>query len=82
MGIIIGETDEQGKGYGKEVMELIIDYAFNTLNLNKVIVEVVEYNKRALEVYKKLGFIEEGRLKKHYYADGEYFDVIILAIFN
>ena len=82
LGIVIGDTGEQSKGYGKEAMELIILYAFNTLNLNKITVEVVESNNKALALYKRLGFTEEGRLKQHYYADGEYFSVIFLSIFK
>jgi UDP-4-amino-4,6-dideoxy-N-acetyl-beta-L-altrosamine N-acetyltransferase len=82
LGIVIGEKDDQGKGYGKEAMALIISYAFNTLNLNKITVEVVENNKTAIALYKKLGFTEEGRLKQQFYAEGKYLDVIILAKFR
>ena len=82
LGIVIGDTNEQRKGYAKEAMELIVAYAFNTLNLNKITVEVVENNENALALYKMLGFTEEGKLKQHYYSDGEYLSVILLSIFK
>lgn len=82
LGIVIGDREEQGKGYGKEAIELITAYAFKTLNLNKITVEVVEINKHALMLYKKLGFTEEGRLKQHYYTGGVYLDVIIMSLFR
>jgi len=52
------------------------------LNLNKITLEVIETNHNALKLYRKIGFIEEGRLRKHYYSDGKYFDIIILSIFK
>jgi len=82
LGILIGEAGEQGKGYGKEAMELIINYAFKTLNLNKITLEVTEINKQAIKLYLNLGFVEEGRLKQHFFANGEYFDIIIMSNFR
>lgn len=82
LGIIIGEISEQNKGYGKEAIEIIIDYAFHSLNLNKITVEVVEHNNKALNLYKKIGFIEEGRLKDQYLSEGKYYDVSLMSIFQ
>lgn len=82
LGIVIGEKEEQGKGFGKEAIELIRDYAFNTLNINKITVEVIGTNRNAISFYEKLGFIEEGRLRQHFFVEGKYHDVIILAKFR
>jgi UDP-4-amino-4,6-dideoxy-N-acetyl-beta-L-altrosamine N-acetyltransferase len=82
LGIVIGEPEAQGKGFGSEATKIAMEYAFNTLNLNKITLEVVEHNESALKLYRKLGFVEEGRLKQHYYSDGKYFDVLILSVFN
>ncbi|MFX1312696.1 MAG: GNAT family N-acetyltransferase, partial [Promethearchaeota archaeon] len=59
-GIIIGEKMFQGKGYGSEAMELLVYYGFNTLNLNRIQLEVFSFNIRALKSYQKVGFKEEG----------------------
>lgn len=47
-GIMIGEPEEWGKGYGTEATRLMLKYAFETLNLNRVWLHVYEYNERAL----------------------------------
>lgn len=72
--------DFLGKGYGKDSLNLIIEYAFNHMNLKKLYLEVFSENKVAIEVYKKNGFIEEGCLKSHIYKSGNYLDVLIMAL--
>lgn len=80
-GIIIGEESIRGKGYGKDTTELIINYAFKTLNLRKIILEVADYNEKAIKLYEKLGFELEGKLKKNVYADGKFYDLLIMSLF-
>jgi len=82
LGIVIGNEESQGKGYGKEAMELLINYAFYTLNLNKITLEVVENNIAAIKLYKNLDFIEEGKLIQHLSIDGYYSNVYILSKFK
>ena len=82
LGIVIGETKNQGKGFGRESIELLIQYAFNTLNLIKISLEVVEKNFAAIKLYKSLGFVEEGKLKKHHYCNGDFLDVIVFSLFK
>ena len=55
VGIGIGEPDYWGKGYGTETMQLILRYAFTELNLNRVTLNVFEYNERAVRSYEKAG---------------------------
>jgi len=69
----------QGKGLGKETTKLVIEYAIKKLNLHKIQLEVIGDNKRAIELYKSLGFVEEGILKQQFYFDGLYFDVIVMG---
>ena len=79
-GIIIGKENARGKGFGKEATKLIIDYAFKYLNLHKISLNVLEENKPAINLYKNLGFKEEGILKEHFYWDGKYYGVIIMGL--
>ena len=79
-GIFIGERSLHGKGLGTEAMRLLLGYAFGTLNLRRVVLGVFEYNARAVESYRKLGFKEEGRLRAHRYRDGAYHDEIVMGI--
>ena len=79
-GITIGEKDYQNKGYGSEAMEMLVEYGFNTLNMNRIELSVWEYNTRAYKAYQKVGFVEEGRKRQARYQNGKYYDEIIMAI--
>ncbi len=79
LGIFLGEESTRGKGFGKEAVSLIVNYAFTSLNLRKVSLEVVKTNKNAIAVYKKLGFVQEGEMKKQVFIEGKYSDLIIMS---
>lgn len=81
-GIFIGEEAYLGKGFGSDAAEVILTYAFEELRLHKVSLRVLNHNARAIESYKKVGFIEEGYLKDEVKAGGEYRDVILMAVFR
>ena len=55
-GIFIGEDDERGKGYGSETVKLALDYAFNVINLESIILRVFADNKSAIKSYESAGF--------------------------
>lgn len=80
LGIVIGNTENLGKGYGTEAIKLIQEFAFNRLNLHKLDLEVREYNDRAIKCYKKCGFVEEGRIRQNHFIDGKYTDTIFMGI--
>ena len=69
-----------GQGLGKDVVKLILDYAFQSLNLNRVYLYVVSTNTRALKFYQKIGFKIEGTFRQHIYLKGNYVDAIWLGI--
>ncbi len=71
-----------GKGFGSFSIELLIEYAFNHLNLQKIYLEVFAKNENAVSLYKKAGFKEEGCLKSHIYKNGEYLDILIMSLFK
>lgn len=70
------------KGYGKEAICLTINFAFYSLNLKKIYLEVAKFNSRAIEVYIKIGFKKEAIFKKEVFIDGKYVDIIRMAIFK
>jgi RimJ/RimL family protein N-acetyltransferase len=80
LGIAIADLSQASKGYGTEAMRLMLDYAFGTLNLNRVELSVHDFNRRALAAYRKLGFVEEGRKRQSYFCDGKYHDDIVMGI--
>src|SRR5207253_3866380 len=63
-GITIGEKEAWGKGCGTEATRLMVQHAFETLNLNRVWLHVYEYNERGLRVYERIGFQKEGVLRQ------------------
>jgi len=67
IGIIIGEKDCWGKGYGTEAIRLIVEYAFNALNLHKVTAGFYEPNIQSIKAFEKAGFSQEGVRKSHCY---------------
>lgn len=80
LGIMLGEKQEWGKGYGTEVMSLLVRHCFETLNLNRVFLRVYGENSRARRAYQKAGFVEEGRMREAVYKHGKYDDVILMSV--
>src|SRR5437870_1484644 len=61
--IRIGEVADRSKGYGSDAMRTFVRFAFEEMNLNRIELEVFEYNHRAITAYKKCGFVGEARLR-------------------
>ena len=78
--IAIFRKEYWNRGIGTEATKLMLKYAFEYLNLHKILLEVYEYNERAIRVYEKVGFRVEGRLRKNHYWKGKYYDVIVMGI--
>ncbi|MDT8393614.1 MAG: GNAT family protein [Bacteroidales bacterium] len=66
----------QGRGYGRQAIESIIEFGFKRLNLYRLEAEVIDGNKASLKLLKRSGFIEEGRLRKAKFVKGEYKDLL------
>lgn len=81
-GIFIGEEKFIGKGIGSRSARLIIKYAFEELCLHKVMLKVFAKNEIAIESYKKAGFKTEGYFKDEVKIDGNYHDLIYMAVIN
>ena len=79
-GIAIFNSENWGKGYGQEAMNLTLSFAFRNLNLNRVELDTFAFNTRAQQCYLKIGFTEVGRRRKARFIDGEYHDDIIMDI--
>lgn len=82
LGILIGDSANQGKGYAKESCELLISHAWNELNLSKVWLTVFSGNTQAIGLYEKLGFIQEGRQKNQVYVQGQMMDKLFYGKFR
>ncbi len=80
LAIGIGDPDYRGKGYGADALQMILRYAFHELNLNRVGLDVIEYNDSAIRAYTKAGFKEEGRMRSAVLREGKRYDRIIMGI--
>ncbi len=79
-GIMIGEKKAWGKGYGTEATALVVQHAFGELHLNRVQLQVYEYNLRGMRVYEKVGFRREGVLRQEHVYAGRFWDTVVMAI--
>lgn len=80
LGIGIGDKVYWGRGYGRDAVRVLLDYAFRLRNLHKVWLQVHAVNERAIRAYRACGFVEEGRLRQHAWGDGQYVDLVYMGI--
>jgi len=78
--LVIWDKEFWGKGYGKETSKLMLDYAFNDLNLNRLAIGVVGFNQNGLRFWKSIGFKEEGKQIDGYFCNGVYSDFIMMYL--
>ena len=80
VGLFIGDKSCWNKGYGTEVMRLLLRLGFETLNLNRVFLRVDEANLGGIRAYDKAGFIHEGRLRQGTFQGGQYRDMLFMSV--
>jgi RimJ/RimL family protein N-acetyltransferase len=80
VGLGIGETDHWSKGYGTDVMNILLQFAFMEINLRRVTLTVFEYNPRAIRSYEKAGFHHEGRMRQLLNKEGKRWDMLYMGI--
>ncbi len=81
-GIFIGEPDARGRGYGSAAAGLMIQYAFEELNLHRLFLRVYAENTQAIRSYEKAGFVKEAHLRDDVCIDGKYHDIVLMGILN
>jgi RimJ/RimL family protein N-acetyltransferase len=77
-GILIGERDCWGRGYGTEATRLVLDYGFNILSLHNILLRVYAFNERAIRAYRRAGFKEMGSRREARRLAGQRFDEIYM----
>jgi RimJ/RimL family protein N-acetyltransferase len=76
----IGDREDWGKGYGTDLMKLLLRFAFTEVNLRRLTLTVFEYNPRAIRSYEKVGFRHEGRFRKFLNREGRRWDLLFMGI--
>lgn len=79
-GIGINHPDYVGRGYGREAIALLLDWAFRIQNWRRVWLDTTANNERAIRAYRGLGFVEEGRQRQQIYTNGRYVDLVVMGM--
>ena len=82
VGVMIGDRESHGRGYGTEAINLIKKYAFEELELHKLTAGCYENNIASENAFLKAGFQPEGRRKKHYKSGDKYVDCLLFGLVN
>lgn len=76
----LGNTSVRGGGIGAKVEFAVLDYVFNELKLNKLRCEVFTTNAKVIGMHEKFGFRREAYYRQHVKKNGEWLDVVGLAL--
>jgi RimJ/RimL family protein N-acetyltransferase len=79
-GIFIGDRNFWNRGYGSEATNLVLDFAFNVLNLHHIKLTVYSYNSRAIKCYEKSGFKKVGTFSEYLQLAGKRYDMYLMEI--
>ena len=80
VGIFIGDKSCWNQGYGTEVMQLLLQLGFGTLNLNRIFLRVDAENLGGIRAYQKAGFVQEALLRQSAFREGKYSDELIMSV--
>ncbi|MCL4869112.1 MAG: GNAT family N-acetyltransferase [Anaerolineae bacterium] len=80
IGIGLPERTAWGKGYAKEAMLLVLRYMFHERRYQKCNIGVFAFNGRAIGLYRRLGFIEEGRIRRAVFTNSSFHDELLLGL--
>ncbi|CCC10174.1 unnamed protein product [Sordaria macrospora k-hell] len=73
-------TGYRGKGYGGEAIDWVLDWGFVRMGLHRIWLAAFAYNERAVNLYKKLGFVEEGREREAVLYERRWWDIVRLGM--
>jgi RimJ/RimL family protein N-acetyltransferase len=80
--ILIGDSNFRGKGIGLHSSLKILDHGFKNLGLQRIWLSVLTSNEAAFNLYKKMGFEEEGVLRKAIFKNGNFHNLKIMSLLN
>jgi len=80
IGIMIGDKDYWGKGYGSEALQLLLKFGFENRNFNSISLHVFSFNERAIACYEKVGFKRQGTCREAVIRGNRKYDLIYMDI--
>ena len=78
--MFVGEPEFWGKGYAMDAAMTMLGFAFDRWDLNQIELWTLPDNDRAIRMYEKCGFIEEGRLRERSFKDGRWVPHVVMSI--
>ena len=72
--------DHRRKGYASEALPLVMRYYFQELRYQKVTVHIASFNEASIKLHERLGFQQEGCIRRALYTDGQYFDDLVFGL--
>jgi len=76
----IGDPHERGHGFGGEALQLVLRYAFDELNLHRLMAITSDYNPGAVRFFERAGFAVEARQRQALQRDGRRWDALIMGL--
>lgn len=76
----IGDKNTRGNGYGKEALNLLLEYGFIELDFHRIQLNVLEFNHAAIALYEKSGFKKEGIFREFVLRDGKRYDLYLYGL--
>jgi len=80
LGIVIGAPSDTGQGYGSDALRALVAFGFGELRLERIWLDVYDFNERARHVYERVGFVHEGTLRRALFRAGAHHDVHRMSI--
>lgn len=80
LGVIIGKKEHWNKGYAREAICVLLDFAFSAAGLHKIYLNVFVTNQKSIRLYAEIGFQTEATLKGEYKIRGEYVDMFRMSV--
>ena len=78
-GVTMG-AGHRRKGYAAEAVVMLLRFMFAERRFHKCGARIFAHNEASLALQRRLGFIEEGRLRDHVFLDGQYHDLVVMGI--
>jgi RimJ/RimL family protein N-acetyltransferase len=68
------------RGYGSEAIKIVLRFYFREMRYQKVTSQIYSFNEQSLRLHEKLGFVQEGRLRRMVYTNGQFYDQLMLGM--
>lgn len=80
IGYALSDDSFKGIGLMSEALQPVLDYGFDTMQLNRVEAFISPTNNASIQLVKKFGFVKEGHLRQHYQKNGQFEDSVVYSL--